>query len=128
MASLGPFESNPTFAVAVSGGPDSMALAYLASRYAGGIGGDVKAFLVDHRLRPESTEEAVRSDMNCLKPPPQRLACCTSCLAITKMIKLKPCCLILRGEVGQKDWPPWRLFARDKEFGCSGRSSGLIGQ
>jgi tRNA(Ile)-lysidine synthase len=61
MASLGPFESNPTFAVAVSGGPDSMALAYLASRYAGGIGGDVKAFLVDHRLRPESTEEATRA-------------------------------------------------------------------
>ena len=61
MAPLGPFESSPMFGVAVSGGPDSMALAYLASRYAANLGGNVAAILVDHRLRPDSTEEATRA-------------------------------------------------------------------
>jgi len=35
-----------------------MALALLAERWARARGGSVKAFIVDHRLRPESTAEA----------------------------------------------------------------------
>jgi tRNA(Ile)-lysidine synthase len=45
-------------AVAVSGGPDSLALAYLAKCYSIKNKIKVKFFLVDHKLRPESTKEA----------------------------------------------------------------------
>jgi tRNA(Ile)-lysidine synthase len=46
--------------VAVSGGPDSLALAILADRWARARGGRICALTVDHRLRPESTGEARR--------------------------------------------------------------------
>jgi tRNA(Ile)-lysidine synthase len=46
------------FAVAVSGGPDSLALAYLAKCYSIKNKVTVKFLLVDHKLRPESTKEA----------------------------------------------------------------------
>ena len=58
MARLGPFEPSPTVAVAVSGGPDSMALCLLADRWARRQGGSVLALTVDHRLRTGSAEEA----------------------------------------------------------------------
>lgn len=58
MAALRPFEPAPTLAVAVSGGADSMALAWLADRWARGQGGRVIALSVDHRLRPSSADEA----------------------------------------------------------------------
>jgi tRNA(Ile)-lysidine synthase len=58
MARLGPFEPAPALAVAVSGGPDSLALALLARDWAAGQGGAVLGLVVDHRLRPESTAEA----------------------------------------------------------------------
>jgi tRNA(Ile)-lysidine synthase len=45
-------------AVAVSGGPDSLALAYLAKCYSIKNKIKVKFFLVDHKLRSESTVEA----------------------------------------------------------------------
>jgi tRNA(Ile)-lysidine synthase len=45
-------------AVAVSGGPDSLALAYLAKCYSIKNKITAKFFLVDHKLRPESTKEA----------------------------------------------------------------------
>jgi tRNA(Ile)-lysidine synthase len=60
LEALGPFERTPELAVAVSGGPDSLALALLAQGWAGARGGRVTAFVVDHRLRPESAAEAVR--------------------------------------------------------------------
>ena len=46
-------------AVAVSGGPDSLALAYLAKCYSIKNKISVKFFLVDHKLRPESSKEAI---------------------------------------------------------------------
>ena len=46
------------FIVAVSGGPDSLALAYLAKIYAVKKKLLFKCFIVDHKLRPESTKEA----------------------------------------------------------------------
>jgi len=59
-------------AVAVSGGPDSLALAYLAKCYSIKKKIKVKYFIVDHKLRKESTLEAktVKSilkkiDVNC---------------------------------------------------------------
>lgn len=55
---LGPFEPSPHLAVAVSGGPDSMALALLATTWVSERGGTVLALIVDHRIRPESTPEA----------------------------------------------------------------------
>ncbi len=58
MARLGPFEAKPKLAVGVSGGADSMALVWLAHRWAAARGGSVLALTVDHRLRPESTQEA----------------------------------------------------------------------
>ncbi|HVZ00121.1 MAG TPA: tRNA lysidine(34) synthetase TilS, partial [Dongiaceae bacterium] len=58
IARLGPFEPKPVVAVAVSGGPDSMALALLLDEWAGHRGGRVEAISVDHGLRPESAAEA----------------------------------------------------------------------
>ena len=46
------------FGVAVSGGPDSLALAFLAKIYSLKRGISPKFFIVDHKLRPESTSEA----------------------------------------------------------------------
>ncbi|PZO85443.1 MAG: tRNA lysidine(34) synthetase TilS [Micavibrio aeruginosavorus] len=48
------------FAVGVSGGPDSMALLHLLSRRAEKHGTIIHAYTVDHALRPESGEEALR--------------------------------------------------------------------
>lgn len=58
MARLGPFESAPRLAVAVSGGADSMALCRLAEVWARRRGGSVLALTVDHGLRPEAAAEA----------------------------------------------------------------------
>lgn len=60
MAAVGPFEPCPELAVAVSGGPDSLALALLADRWARARSGAIVALTVDHRLRPESTAEAAQ--------------------------------------------------------------------
>ena len=49
---------NENFGVAVSGGPDSLALAFLAKIYSLKRGISPKFFIVDHKLRPESTTEA----------------------------------------------------------------------
>ena len=49
---------NESFAVAVSGGPDSLALAFLAKIYSIKKKIVPKFFIVDHKLRPESTREA----------------------------------------------------------------------
>ena len=54
---LGFFETRPFVAVAVSGGPDSLALTILADRWARQHGGQICALSVDHRLRPESGDE-----------------------------------------------------------------------
>jgi tRNA(Ile)-lysidine synthase len=58
MAVLGPFERHPRLAVAVSGGPDSLALCLLADRWARTRGGAIVGLIVDHGLRPESAREA----------------------------------------------------------------------
>jgi tRNA(Ile)-lysidine synthase len=60
IGALGHFEASPFLAVAVSGGPDSLALAILADRWARERGGRICALTVDHRLRPESADEACR--------------------------------------------------------------------
>ena len=49
---------NESFIVAVSGGPDSLALAYLAKIYSIKKKVSSKFFIVDHKLRPNSTLEA----------------------------------------------------------------------
>ena len=51
-------ELNENFAVAVSGGPDSLALAFLSKVYSIKKKLSPKFFIVDHKLRPESTKEA----------------------------------------------------------------------
>ncbi len=55
---LGPFEPEPTIALALSGGADSMALALLAQQWLIPLGGRLVALTVDHALRPESRREA----------------------------------------------------------------------
>ena len=60
MAPLGPFEPSPQIAVAVSGGPDSLALCLLADRWARARGGAAIGLTVDHGLRPESRAEAAQ--------------------------------------------------------------------
>jgi len=61
MAALGPFEPAPWLAAAVSGGPDSMALALLAAAWVSERGGSLLALIVDHGLRPEAAAEAVEA-------------------------------------------------------------------
>jgi tRNA(Ile)-lysidine synthase len=58
MAPAGPFEPAPHLAVALSGGPDSLALALLADGWSRRRGGSVTALTVEHGLRPESAAEA----------------------------------------------------------------------
>ncbi len=60
LASLAQFEGSPFLAVALSGGPDSLALAILADRWARERGGGICALTVDHQLRPESGDEIRR--------------------------------------------------------------------
>lgn len=60
LAELAHFEAAPRVAVAVSGGPDSLALTILADRWARARGGKICALSVDHRLRPESGDELRR--------------------------------------------------------------------
>ena len=52
------FQIKESFAVAVSGGPDSLALAFLTKIFALKYDLKSKYFIVDHRLRKESTAEA----------------------------------------------------------------------
>lgn len=60
LASIARFETSPFLAVAVSGGPDSLALTILADAWVRGRGGAICALTVDHRLRPESGDEVRR--------------------------------------------------------------------
>ena len=57
---------NENFSVAVSGGPDSLALAFLAKIYSIEKKLKTKFYIVDHQLRPESTKEAQKVKA-CLK-------------------------------------------------------------
>jgi tRNA(Ile)-lysidine synthase len=58
MGALGPFEKSPDIAVALSGGPDSLALTLLLDRWVSRRRGTVTALTVDHGLRAESAAEA----------------------------------------------------------------------
>jgi tRNA(Ile)-lysidine synthase len=58
MQAVGPFESRPRLAVAVSGGSDSVALTLLAAAWARRRGGEIIGITVDHGLRPEAATEA----------------------------------------------------------------------
>ena len=49
---------NEDFVVAVSGGPDSIALSFLAKIYSIKKSLNVKYFIVDHKLRKNSSTEA----------------------------------------------------------------------
>ena len=51
------FEKNPTVAVGVSGGPDSMALIHLIDHWNKLQKGKVIALIIDHNLRTNSSEE-----------------------------------------------------------------------
>jgi tRNA(Ile)-lysidine synthase len=59
-ALLAPLSRFPRLALAVSGGPDSVALMHLAARWRETRGGtpELSVLTVDHGLRPESREEA----------------------------------------------------------------------
>ena len=61
MERLGPFERTPRIVAAVSGGRDSMALALMAKAWTAARGGELLAVTVDHRLRPESADEAAEA-------------------------------------------------------------------
>ena len=58
---------NEKFLVAVSGGPDSLALAFLAKIYSIKKGLTSKFVIIDHKLRPESTKEAKHVKKNLKK-------------------------------------------------------------
>ena len=58
---LGPFESRPAVAVAVSGGPDSLALALLAAPWVARRGGTLTALVVDHGLNDGAAAAAQRA-------------------------------------------------------------------
>jgi len=58
MAPFGPFAPQTKLALAISGGPDSMALAWCMKHWAQQSDCQIQAFIVDHALRPESRFEA----------------------------------------------------------------------
>jgi tRNA(Ile)-lysidine synthase len=84
-----------SFAVAVSGGPDSLALAYLAKCFAIKNKIEAKFFIVDHKLRKESTLESKKTK-DCLK-------------------KMDIDCKILSWN-GKKPSKKIQLLARDKRY------------
>ena len=51
---------NKSFALAVSGGSDSLCLAYFSKRYAIEFGNKIHTLIVDHKLRKESAKEALK--------------------------------------------------------------------
>lgn len=53
------FEDGPKIAIAVSGGPDSLALAILSNQWICTIGGTIVCLTVNHNLRSEAYEEAL---------------------------------------------------------------------
>ena len=55
---------NKNFIVAVSGGPDSLALSFLTKIYSIKKSLDVRYFIVDHKLRNNSTSEAKNVQKN----------------------------------------------------------------
>jgi len=61
LTAISGFERRPHIAIAVSGGPDSLALALLSAAWASTCDGRVTGLVVDHGLRPESRAEAVRT-------------------------------------------------------------------
>lgn len=63
--SLSYLESSPTLAVAVSGGADSLCLLLLADAWAKKRNGRAVALTVDHRMRKESTAEALQVNHWC---------------------------------------------------------------
>ena len=52
------FESNPSIAVAVSGGSDSIALVFLLKNWIRKNKGELIAIIVDHQIREDSLQEA----------------------------------------------------------------------
>ena len=63
------FENNPSIAVGVSGGPDSMALVYLLSTWIKLKKGKLIALVFDHQIRENSKDESLQvndmlSDLN----------------------------------------------------------------
>ena len=59
--SLFPHIKSKNFCIGVSGGPDSLALAYLSNIYAKEFKCTIKVFIVDHGLRLESYNEAKKT-------------------------------------------------------------------
>ncbi len=53
------FEANPKIAVAVSGGPDSMALLFLLIDWSRKVRGTIEVLIVNHNLRKDSKVEAI---------------------------------------------------------------------
>ena len=51
---------NKNFAIAVSGGSDSLCLAYFSKIYSSKFGNKVHVLIVDHKLRKESKKEALK--------------------------------------------------------------------
>ena len=51
------FENNPVIAVAVSGGPDSIALVFLLKNWIRKNKGDLIALIIDHQIRENSFKE-----------------------------------------------------------------------
>ena len=60
------FEKNPSIAVAVSGGPDSMSLLFLLSAFTIQKKGKLVALIVDHRIRDNSKDDAM-TDLTMVK-------------------------------------------------------------
>ena len=55
------FEKNPSVAVGVSGGPDSIALVFILNQWVKKYKGDLIALIVDHQIRKESFFESLQT-------------------------------------------------------------------
>ena len=58
------FEKNPSVAVAVSGGPDSMSLLFLVNAFVKYKKGNLMALVIDHRIRKDSKDEIDIKDLS----------------------------------------------------------------
>jgi len=133
MAPLGPFGDRPAIAVAVSGGPHSLALALLARDWVAARGGALRALVVDHGLRADSDEEAgavaamlasqgIAADILMLGLPTGRRVRGSrpfwrlaplpggpgSCSAIIVATRRRRCCSAPRAAAATSAWQRWR--------------------
>ena len=117
------FEKNPKIAVAVSGGPDSMCLVNLLSKWIKKTQGSLMVLIIDHKIRESSSNEAkyVKNILANLKIESSIIRVNKNYIAKNTMNEARKNRFILLGimtaagwDFYQKEWWHYQLFNSKK--------------